>query len=155
MTDPLTGRREAPWRIAVVDTNVVVSGMISGSAGGPPQRVLDAMLEGTLRFVLSVDLLAEYRCVLLRPFAAAKHGLSETEIDEVLESLAMMAIEAPKPAMYGELPPGIDSSDAHVAKLVLGLPGAALITGDRALGEALAGHCPVVSPAEAVRLLAL
>jgi uncharacterized protein len=144
-----------PWRLAVVDTNVVVSGLIGGSTGSPPQRVLDAMLDGRLRFLVSVDLLAEYRAVLLRPFAVERHGLAETEIDELLERLALLAVEAPLISASGALPAGVGRQDAHVARLVLEMPGAVLITGDRALRDALAGQALVASPAGAVEVLEL
>jgi uncharacterized protein len=151
---PSAGGRE-PWRIAVVDTNVVVSGLLGGSSGSPPQRVLDAMFDGRLRFLVSVDLLAEYRAVLLRPFAVERHGLAETEIDELLESLALRAVEASSGDESGALPAGVAGQDAHVARLVLETPGAVLITGDRALRDPLTDHCPVALPAEAVEALDL
>ena len=56
----------------VVDTNVVVSGLITSDATAPTARILDAMLRGELRFLLSEELLSEYRSVLLRPKIAAQ-----------------------------------------------------------------------------------
>ena len=53
--------------VFVVDTNVVVAGLITGSSHSPVASVLDAMLTGTLVFLLSPALLDEYRSVLLRP----------------------------------------------------------------------------------------
>jgi len=52
---------------AVVDTNVGVSAFISGQADSSPCRILDGMLCGGFSFWLSLDLLHEYRTVLLRP----------------------------------------------------------------------------------------
>jgi len=49
------------------------------------------MLAGTLHFVLSEALLVEYRRVLLRPAIAQRHGLSEADVDAVLESLVLNA----------------------------------------------------------------
>jgi len=51
---------------AVIDTNVVVSGLLTSLAASPTVRILDGMLVGAFRFLLSVELLAEYRAVLLR-----------------------------------------------------------------------------------------
>ena len=47
-------------RVALVDTNVVVSGLLTSSIDAPTSRILDSMLSGALRFALSVELLAEY-----------------------------------------------------------------------------------------------
>ena len=41
----------------IVDTNVVVSGLIG--TGGPPARIVNAMLNGELFYVLSADLFEE------------------------------------------------------------------------------------------------
>ena len=54
-------------QVFVVDTSVVVAGLIMGASQSPVALVLDAMLSGTLIFLLSAALLDEYRSVLLRP----------------------------------------------------------------------------------------
>ena len=51
----------------IVDTNVVIAGLLSSGKDSPVSRILDAMLDGRLLFLLSPALLAEYRQVLLRP----------------------------------------------------------------------------------------
>ena len=71
-------------RLAVVDTNVVVSGLITGQTDSPPARIVDAMLRGDFPFLLSLDLLAEYRNVLLRPKIKKVHRLSEEEVDSII-----------------------------------------------------------------------
>lgn len=50
---------------AVVDTNVLVSGLLSPS--GPPAKVLAAIAVGSLRLVVCAQIVAEYRAVLARP----------------------------------------------------------------------------------------
>jgi len=102
------------------------------------------MLGGRMPFVLSLDLLAEYRGVLCRPFAVARHGLSEAEVDKILQALALSAIESPSDVSSPEtaegirtgmegiptgvegirtsvesVPTGVEEQDAHVARLVL------------------------------------
>jgi len=42
-------------------------------------------------FILSDDLLAEYRAVLLRPAVVARHGLTVAEVDTVLEGIVVNA----------------------------------------------------------------
>jgi hypothetical protein len=43
---------------AVIDTNVVVSGVLTENPASPTVRILDGMLAGRFRFLLSVDLVA-------------------------------------------------------------------------------------------------
>ncbi len=78
-------------RFAVVDTNVVVSGLLTRDAHSPTGQILDAMLRGAFRFLLSADLLAEYRAVLLRAKIPAIHGLSPEQIDRLLAAIAANA----------------------------------------------------------------
>ena len=52
-------------KLAVIDTNVLVSGGLNPS--GSPGRVLAAVEQRTLQPVISADVMAEYRDVLLRP----------------------------------------------------------------------------------------
>jgi len=138
--------------LCVIDTNVVVSGLVSRAEGAPPQRILDAMLAAELGFALSVELLAEYRGVLLRPGIMALHGLDEAEVDEILQRLALEAVEVdPEPIA---VPAGVEPGDEHVARLALALPAGVLITGDRALAAVMTGACEVRTAAEARRLLA-
>ena len=51
----------------IVDTNVVVAGLLTGNATSPVARILDGMLGAAFPFVVSEALLAEYRAVLVRP----------------------------------------------------------------------------------------
>ena len=138
--------------LCVVDTNVVVSGLVSPAEGAPPQRILNAMLAAEVGFALSVELLAEYRGALLRPGIMALHGLGEAEVDEILQRLALEAVEVdPEPVA---VPDGVEPGDEHVARPALALPACVLITGDRALAAAMTGACEVRTAAEAQRLLA-
>ena len=138
--------------LCVVDTHVVVSGLVSRAEGAPPQRILNAMLAAELGFALSVELLAEYRGVLLRPGIMALHGLGEAEVDEILQRLALEAVEVdPAPVA---VPDGVEPGDEHIARLALALPAFVLITGDRALATAMTGACEVRTAAEAQRQLA-
>ena len=63
---------------AVIDTNVVVSGVLTKDSPSPTVRILDGMLAGRFRFLLSVDLLAEYRDV---PLAAEDPPAASTLAD--------------------------------------------------------------------------
>ena len=129
--------------VFVVDTNVVVAGLITGSSHSPVASVLDAMLSGTLVFLLSPALLDEYRSVLLRPKLAKLHGLTEAQIDQLLVELTANAIWCdPKPSS-----PAPDRSDDHLWALLSAYPGSILVTGDGLLLEEPPKPSSVISPA--------
>ncbi|MGI8925392.1 MAG: PIN domain-containing protein [Tepidiformaceae bacterium] len=73
--------------LAVVDTNVVVAAVKTHDNASPTARVLRAMVTEEPRFLLSVDVLAEYRTVLLRPRIARGHGLGIAGVDLLIERL--------------------------------------------------------------------
>lgn len=128
--------------VFVVDTNVVVDGLISGSRGSPVVAVVDAMLAGSLAYMLSPSLLAEYRRVLMRPRLRVLHGLEEPEIDRVLVELTANAIWREPDAVA----PAPDPGDDHLWALLSAHVGAKLITGDRLLVENPPAENPVISP---------
>ena len=51
----------------IIDTNVLVAGLLTSHADASVARILDGMLGAAFPFVLSEVLLAEYRAVLMRP----------------------------------------------------------------------------------------
>jgi putative PIN family toxin of toxin-antitoxin system len=115
--------------VFVVDTNVVVAGLITSSSDSPVGSVLDAMLAGMLVFLLSPALLDEYRSVLLRPELSRLHGLTEAQIDRLLVELTASAIwREPKPSS-----PAPDRGDDHLWALLSAYSGSILLTGDRLL----------------------
>jgi putative PIN family toxin of toxin-antitoxin system len=130
--------------LAVIDTNVVVSGMLTNERDAPTRRILDAMLAGTITYLLSVSLLAEYRIVLLRPAIQERHKLTEHQIDIILEALAANGVVR-EPEIEGVDCP--DPADAHVWALLTEDPRAVLVTGDRAPLESPAPGASVVTPA--------
>lgn len=132
------------FRSVVVDTNVVVAGLLTGDAASPAARLLDGMLTGGFVFLLSPALLAEYRTVLLRPAIRERHGLGEDEIDAILtEVVANATVREPPPAGAAAPEPG----DQHLWDLVASERGTVLVTGDAdLLGQPPEGH-GVVSPA--------
>ena len=77
---------------AVIDTNVVVAGVLTGRADSPTAQILDGMCNGAFPFLLSTALLAEYREVFLRKKIRALHGLGQRDIDILLTAVAANAI---------------------------------------------------------------
>ena len=51
--------------LLVVDTNVMVSGLLTSDPGAPTAEILDRTMTGEIRALLSLDLLAEYRLTSL------------------------------------------------------------------------------------------
>ena len=116
-------------RPAIVDTNVVVSGLVGRSPAAPPAVVLDGMLRGSFPFLLSIDLLAEYRVVLLRPRVVARHGLTADEADAILADITVNAVVREPVAA----PAAPDPGDQHLWDLLSSEPSAILVTGDHTL----------------------
>ena len=129
---------------AVVDTNVVVSGLLTADAAAPTARILDAMLRGAFPFLLSRALLREYRAVLLRRRVRLRHRLSEVEVDAMLTEIVTHAIVR-EPQVRSGAP---DAKDEHVWSLVQSQPAAVLVTGDHALAKRPPAGISVMAPRE-------
>ncbi len=139
-------------RILVIDTNVVVAGLLTSNPGSPTRWFLDGMLRGSFPFLLSGELLAEYRQVLLRPRIASLHGLEEGEIDRVLAELVANAVFRDLEPYEG--PGGApDPGDNHLWALLACEAGALLVTGDKLLLDNPPGTGEILSPSEAFDLL--
>ena len=115
--------------VLIVDTNVVIAGLLSSGKASPVTRILDAMLDGRLLYVLSPSLLAEYRQVLLRPKLVKSHRLSTDDIDELLTTLAANAVWR-EPTVFSSAP---DPGDDHLWALLVSQPHGVLVTGDQLL----------------------
>ena len=128
--------------VCVVDTNVIVSGLIGTDPNSPPSRILDAMLDGGVIYLMSDELLSEYSCVLRRPGLVRLHGLTGEELDRLLADLVANAMWR-APAAAGDAP---DTGDQHLWALLASHPQGRLVTGDRLLLENPPGSVSVISP---------
>lgn len=134
----------------VVDTNVLVSGLLTADVNAPTARIVDGMLTREFNFLLSVELLAEYRSVMLRPKIAERHGLNEGELDTVLTNIAANGIVR-EPSVTEQQAP--DRDDQHLWSLLACHAGSILVTGDLALVESPPRGHSVLSPAAFIELL--
>lgn len=128
----------------IIDTNVVVAGLITSQADSPMVRIPDGMLTAAFPFVLSPALLAEYRAVLLRPKLAKRHGLTTEQIDTVLTELVRHGIVLSPPANQAAAPapaPG----DQFLWNLLALRADLMLVTGDKRLLKDAARHPRVIS----------
>ena len=143
-------RETVPANLCVVDTNVVVSGLIGHDPNSPPARILDSMLGGEITYLMSSELLDEYLTVLLRPRLVKLHGLTGEELDRLLADLVANGAwrePAREPVSSSTAP---DAGDNHLWALLASYPQALLITGDRLLLEQPPGDASVIPPRQFV-----
>ena len=131
-------------QIVIIDTNVLVAGVITANAQSPTVRIVDGMLRGDVMFLLSPELLREYRAVLMRPKLVALHGLADHEVDQLLTELAANALWREPPARTT----APDPNDSHLWALLDAEPSAKLITGDRLLLSRPHSPARVIQPAD-------
>jgi len=115
-------------RLLIIDTNVLVAGILSNNIDSPTARIVNAMLDGRIMHLLSPALLQEYREVLLRPKLRKLHGLSKAEVDQILSEITANAIWR-EPAESHSAP---DPGDDHLWSLLQSTD-AILVTGDQLL----------------------
>ena len=126
----------------IVDTNVVVAGLLTKHEASPVARILDGMLAAAFPFVVSEALLAEYRTVLVRPVLRKLHGLTVAEVEAILIDLAQHAIVlAPVGA-----PPAPDPGDQLLWGLLAARADLVLVTGDKLLLRDAGMQGRVISP---------
>ena len=129
----------------VLDTNVLLCGIAYPAS--IPGRIMAAWRHGSIEVVLSNFILDELRRVL--PRLQSRHGLNKSEINDLVDSLALLA-ETVEPE--AGLPEAAlrDANDQPVLGTLLAArstPGTTyLVTGDKDL-LALADSYPVVTPA--------
>ncbi len=128
----------------IVDTHVVVAGLLTGHADSPVARILDGMLSAAFPFVLSEALLAEYRAVLVRPKLCKLHGLSAAEIDTILTDLARHAIVLTP--VSTAVPRAPDPGDQFLWDLLATRADLVLVTGDKLLLQDEAMRQRVILP---------
>lgn len=135
---------------AIVDTNVVVAGLLTCHNESPVARMLEGMLTAGFPFVLSEALLAEYRTVLLRPVLRKLHGLNVVEVEALLTDIALHAIvliPVSLPALPFA-PRAPDPGDQLLWNLLAARADLVLVTGDKLLLRDASMLGRVVSPLE-------
>jgi len=127
----------------IVDTNIIVSGLISSS--GPPAKIVNALLQGLLVPVLSLDTLAELEAVLMRPRLQALFSRAGVEAEEFLTEFRRLAeIIESEPVDISVR----DEKDRIFLELAATRPPVDfLITGDRDFERKQYAGVPVISAA--------
>lgn len=131
-------------KYAVIDTNVMVSAMISHNGASPTVKVVEAIGQGELVPLYNEEIITEYNDVLSR----AKFGLFHLSVARLIRTLMDKGI------MMERLSSGetfLDASDAVFYEVALSKEGSYLVTGNKK-------HFPkapiVVTPAEMMEILA-
>jgi putative PIN family toxin of toxin-antitoxin system len=129
----------------VIDTNVVVSGLLNPH--GPSARVLDAVLDGRVQLVYDARILAEYRDVLHRP----RLKLAPEKTQAFLNGLRGQAVVTPRSLVVN----APDSDDVVFVEAALATTDRTIVTGNLAHypSEILHG-ARVLTPAQAAAELA-
>lgn len=130
---------------AVVDTNVIVSALITKKQDSPPRTVLRAMLSGGITPLYHEAIIAEYEEVLSRK----KFHLRPETVKTVLEGIRQYGI-CISPAQTSEIWPDPDDVIFYEVAMEKRDEGAYFVTGNQK-------HYPVrkfiVTPAEMVEIL--
>jgi predicted nucleic acid-binding protein len=103
------------------------------------------MLKRRFAFLLSQDLLAEYRAVLLRLKIQKLHGLSSEEVDRLLTEIAANAVVRDPDEASAEPP---DEGDRHLWNLLETYAESVLVTVDGKLLESPMYAGRILSPRE-------
>jgi putative PIN family toxin of toxin-antitoxin system len=132
-------------KLWVIDTNVVVSGLLNPH--GPSARVLDAVLDGRVKLVYDARILAEYRDVLHR----ARLKPKPEKISAFLTGLQSQMMVTPSPLAVV----GPDADDIVFVEAALATTDKTIVTGNLAdyPPEILHG-ARVFTPAQAAAELA-
>ena len=130
---------------AVIDTNVLVSALITKKEGVATKKIWDYVLDGTIVPLFNSDILAEYSSVLHREH----FKISADSIDALLKTLSVRGIACDATTVPFDL---IDPDDTVFYAISVSRDDAYLITGNLR-------HFPkssrIVSPAEMLQIINL
>ena len=129
---------------AVIDTNVIVSALLSSNLESNPVKVFRAIVQERIVPLYNDEILEEYRCVLSRP----RFHLDRSLIDTVIKAIVTDGFNIDRtPAADIDLP---DPKDIVFYEVALSVEDSYLVTGN-------IRHFPVkpfiVTPAEMIRIL--
>lgn len=128
---------------AVIDTNVLVSAMLTHNIQSATFLVMEAMFANKIIPLYNEEIINEYEDVLHR----AKFGFSEVEVSQYLKSLRQAGIHSQRITSTEYFP---DPKDVVFYEVALSKEDAYLVTGNKK-------HFPnkpiVVTPAEMVEIL--
>jgi putative PIN family toxin of toxin-antitoxin system len=126
---------------AVIDTNVLVSGLIN--AAGSPGRIVDLLRSGVLEITVDDRILAEYKDVLRRDYFRVY--FSERNCEDIIAYLHKNSHYISSHLVIQDMP---DPGDAPFLEVALST-GDPLVTGNkRHYPRGKRGNCQVLDPGE-------
>ena len=108
---------------AVIDTNVLVSALLTHNLGVATAKVLDSIAKGDITCVYNEDILMEYREVLHRP----KFKFPERKIDSLLTFITQKGIHSDRVPFDGTMP---DEKDRPFYEVSLSVEDSFPVTGN-------------------------
>jgi putative PIN family toxin of toxin-antitoxin system len=105
----------------VLDTNVIVSGLLSPEAN--PGRIVDLFLAGEVTLLVDDRILAEYRAVLRR----SKFGFDASDVSDFLDLVEVASERVVAPPYRGKVP---DPSDRPFLEVALAGRADSVVTGN-------------------------
>ena len=131
--------------LAVIDTNVIISVLLTKNRESATYRVIQAVLDGRITPLYHPNILAEYKEVAHRP----KFHIHEKDIDVILEAIETFGIEV-YPSPTGETISDMDDLIFYEVAMEKRKDDAYLVTGN-------ARHFPakkfIVTPAEMMKIV--
>ena len=125
---------------AVFDTNVIVSGVLSPD--GAPGRLLEAILNGFCRPVVTDAILEEYEEVLSRE----KFGFPAFRVHALIDALGTVAVHAPFSSLSLKTP--LPDPDDRIFVEAVTAGNVPIVTGNiRHFPRSAVGRIPIFSPA--------
>jgi len=133
--------------LIVLDTNILVSGLLSPN--GPPGRILDLVLAGTIQLAYDDRIMDEYVRILSR----RKFGFDNRDVRAVIDYFIGTGVQVSGTPLA---PPDVpDPSDVAFAEVALASGADALVTGNqRDFAFARAYGVVVLSPGQLMERLA-
>lgn len=128
----------------IIDTHVVVAGLLTANDASPVALILDDIMAARLPLVVSETLPAEYSTVLLRRSLRKLHGLTISEVEAILTDLAQHAIVLNP--VKGAAPQAPDPGDQFLWDLLAARVDLLLVTGDKPLLQDRGMQGRVISP---------
>lgn len=128
---------------AIIDTNVIISALLSKYKDSATVKILDYLFDRIIVPVYNDEILEEYAAVLRRP----KFGFSETIINHTLDAIKQAGVISDRLSSCEELP---DSKDLVFYEVTLSMDESYLVTGN-------IKHFPkkpfIVTPAEMLQIV--
>ena len=130
---------------AVIDTNVLVSALLTSNQLSPTKRVLRLLTSKLVTPLINDDVIAEYKEVLHR----SKFSFKSDDVDDLISFIIEMGIDTQGTPFLEQMP---DESDRVFFEITLSVEDSFLVTGNLK-------HYPkkpqVVTPAEFLELTGL